>query len=96
MTEARGHVTGARNAHHITFYGLSTCIWCRKTREFLEEQGVQFDFVYVDLLQGAEREEALNQVRHWNPATSFPTTVVDGTICVVGYKPEQLQEVLDL
>jgi len=67
MPEATGSVPGPRGEHHAIFYGLSTCVWCRRTRQFLEDQGVKFDYVYVDLLKGQEREEAMKQVRCWNP-----------------------------
>ncbi len=96
MFEPKGSVSGSHDAHRVVFYGLSTCIWCRRTRRFLEEQDVAFDFVYVDLLQGDERAEAIDQVRHWNPAASFPTVVLDDRQCVVGYHPDQLKEVLEL
>ncbi len=96
MAEPRGRVSGPHDKHQVRFYGLSTCIWCRKTRKFLEEQGVAFDFVYIDLLQGAERDEAKEQVRRWNSAVSFPTIVIDNKRSVVGYKPEQLTEELGL
>ena len=96
MPEAKGSSSGPHNEHHTIFYGLSTCIWCKRARQFLEDQGVEFDFVYVDLLRGQEREEAIEQVRHWNPAVSFPTIVVDDSQCVIGYKPEKLGEVLGL
>ena len=96
MAEAKGSVPGPHDAHQVQFYGLSTCIWCRKTRKFLEEQGVAFDFVYIDLLQGAARDEAKEQVRRWNSAVSFPTIVIDGKRSVVGYKPEQLTKDLGL
>lgn len=96
MTEPQGHVSGSRNEHAVVFYGLSTCIWCRRTREFLEDQGVTFDFHYVDLLEGAAREEAIAEVRRWNPAVSFPTIVVNGETCVIGFRPEELQRVLGL
>ena len=96
MPEARGSIPGTHNKHHTAFYGLSTCIWCRRTRQFLEEQGVAFDYIYVDLLRGQEREEAVTQIRRWNPATSFPTIVIDDSRCVVGYKPEKLKEALGL
>ena len=96
MAEAKGSVPGPHNAHLVKFYGLSTCIWCRKTRKFLEEQGVAFDFVYVDLLQDAERAEAKEQVRRWNSSVSFPTIVIDNKLSVVGYKPEQLTAELGL
>jgi glutaredoxin-like protein NrdH len=95
MPEAKGNVEGMHDTHKTMFYGLSTCIWCRRTRQFLEDQGAQFEFVYVDLLRGQEREEAIEQVRSWNSALSFPTVVIDDQ-CVVGYKPEKLKEALGL
>ncbi|MEA3341413.1 MAG: glutaredoxin family protein [Chloroflexota bacterium] len=96
MPEARGSIAGFHNEHHTVFYGLSTCIWCRRTRQFLEEQDVEFDFTYVDLLKGQEREEAVEQIRRWNSAGSFPTVVVDDSRCVVGYKTGELKEALGL
>lgn len=93
---AKGFVSGPRADNLVIFYGLSTCIWCKRTRQFLEEQGVQFDYIYVDLLEGDEREEVLAQVRRWNPAVSFPTVVVNGTQCVVGYDKEALKRALGL
>ena len=95
MPEARGSIAGSHDEHKTVFYGLSTCIWCKRTRRFLESQGVKFDYVYVDLLRGQEREEVVEQVRRWNPAVSFPTVVIDDK-CVVGYKPEKLKEALGL
>lgn len=94
--EARGSVPGIHNQHHVLFYGLSTCIWCKRTRQFLESNNVAFDFVYVDLLSGAEREAVVAQVRRWNPSVSFPTLVIDGKRCIVGYRPEEIQEALGL
>lgn len=94
--EAKGSVPGTHNRHHVLFYGLSTCIWCKRTRQFLESNSVAFDFVYVDLLSGAEREAAVEQVRRWNPSVSFPTLVIDGKRCIIGYRPEEIQEALGL
>lgn len=96
MPTPTGSVPGPRNEHHTILFALSTCIWCRRTRRLLEREGVAFDYIYVDLLQGVEREEAVAQVRRWNPALSFPTLVVDGVRCVVGYRPEEIEEVLEL
>ncbi|MFL7793148.1 MAG: glutaredoxin family protein [Anaerolineae bacterium] len=96
MAEPRGSVPGPHDEHQITFYGLSTCIWCRKTRQFLEEQGVKFDYVYLDLLHGEEREDMKEQVRRWNSAVSFPTIVIDNEQSVTGFKPDKLKETLGL
>jgi len=96
MAEPRGSVPGPHDEHQVIFYGLSTCIWCRKTRKFLEEQDVKFDYVYVDLIHGQEREDVKEQVRQWNPAVSFPTIVIDNERSVKGYKTEELKEALGL
>ncbi len=94
--KARDSVPGSHNEHHVLFYALSTCIWCRRTRQFLESRDVAFEVVYVDLLQGAEREAAVEQVRRWNPSVSSPTLVIDGRRAIIGYRPEEIQEALGL
>ena len=65
-------------------------------RELLESEGVEFELVYVDKLEGEERREALEVVRKWNPASSFPTVVVDDATSVNGYLPDEIREVLGL
>ena len=96
MTEARGSVPGAHNEHRVVFYGLSTCVWCKRTRSFLEDSRVAFDYVYVDLLNGQERDDVKEQVRKWNPAISFPTIIVNDSSSVIGFRQEELKGVLGL
>ena len=96
MADARGTIEGTHAEHTVVFYGLSTCIWCKRTRELLETEGVQFGFVYVDLLEGEERTAALETLKRWNPARNFPTVVVDDATAIVGFKPDKLKEVLGI
>ena len=87
------HVPG-ENRGQIVLYALSTCGWCRKTRELLKEKGVEYHFVYVDLLPADEKDEIMKELAHWNPMRSFPTIVFDGRKIVVGYKPEEIEEAI--
>jgi glutaredoxin len=80
----------------VKLYALSTCGWCRKTKELFDTNGVEYDLVYVDLLEGDEKEAVLDQVRKWNPRTSFPTVVVDERESVSGFKEERLRELLGI
>ncbi len=89
------HVAG-KNAGHIMLYALSTCGWCRKTKELLDQLGVAYDYEYVDHLQGPKRDEAMDKVKKWNPACSFPTVVVNNEKCIVGYQPDELRKALKL
>ena len=59
------HVDG-KNEGKLVLYALSTCGWCRKTRMLLEELNVEYDYIYVDLLEGDERNEIIEQVKKWN------------------------------
>lgn len=87
------HVPG-RKAGNVMLYALSTCGWCRKTRELLNELGVEYDYVYVDQLQGGDRAKAAQEAAEWNPSRSYPILVIDDQKCIVGYKEDDIREAL--
>lgn len=87
------HVPG-RDKGKIMLYALSTCIWCRKTKELLERLGVQYDYIYVDLLEGADKEKIKKEIEKWNPACSFPTIVFNDEKCIVGFKENEIKAML--
>ncbi|MFA5448933.1 MAG: glutaredoxin family protein [Clostridia bacterium] len=62
----------------IKIYSLSTCGWCRKTKELFRDNGIKFAFVDVDTLNGDDREKAKDEVMAFNPRLSFPTTIING------------------
>jgi glutaredoxin-like protein NrdH len=85
------HVSG-RKVGDLMLYALSTCQWCNKTKELLRELGVDFNFVYVDLLEGEEQDKALTELERWNPRGSFPTLVIGNARCIIGYQEGQIRE----
>ena len=87
------HVSG-KDMGKITLYALSTCIWCKKTRELLSSLGVTFDYIYVDLLKGEERSRAVEEVKHFNSSVSFPTLVI-GEESIVGFREKEIKEALE-
>ena len=87
------HVSG-RNAGPLVLYALSTCVWCRKTKQLLDDLGVAYDYVYVDLLDSNEKDHVMKNVERWNPSRSFPTLVVDNDHCIVGFKEDEIRDAL--
>ena len=85
------HVSGKKKGT-VMLYALSTCGWCNKTKELLRELGVEFDYTYVDLLEGEEQDEAMNTVERFNPSGSFPTLVINDKKCIVGFKEQEIRE----
>ncbi|MHC4182952.1 MAG: glutaredoxin family protein [Planctomycetota bacterium] len=85
-----------KDVGHIMLYAISTCGWCAKTKKLLDDLGIGYAFEYVDHLQGKEREQAIQKVKHWNPMGSFPTLVINDNTCIVGYKEDEIREALKL
>ena len=89
------HVNG-KNKGRIMLYALSTCGWCKKTKDYLKKIGVEYYFVYVDLLNGKDRDEAIKEISKWNPRRSFPTIVINDKISVTGYKEDEIKKALGI
>ena len=86
------HVSGM-NKGQVKLYALSTCVWCKKTKQLLDQIGVEYDFVEVDLLPGDEKNKATDEVKKLNPRCSFPTLAVNEQ-CIVGYDEQKIKEAL--
>lgn len=79
-------------AKNIFLYALSTCVHCKNTKKFLEEENLDYDFVDVDKLSGDEREKTIEEVKRFNPRCSFPTIVIDNEKVIVGLNKEEILE----
>lgn len=87
------HVKG-RARGKVVLYALSTCVWCKKTKRLLVELGIEFSYVFVDQLQGAERDRVLSELAHYNAMRSFPTLVIDDKQTIIGFQEQRIREVL--
>ena len=85
------HVEGT-NKGKVMLYALSTCGWCRKTKELLGELGVEYDYEDVDLLKKDEQDAAIEEIKKFNPSCSFPTLVIDDKKCIVGFMENSIRE----
>lgn len=83
-------------AKKVRLYAISTCAWCKRTKNLLTEGKVEYDVTDVDLLAGEEKEKVREEVRRHNPRVSYPTMVVDDSIVIVGFDEERIKEVLGI
>ena len=86
------HVAGQKRGQ-VTLYALSTCVWCRKTKQLLNDLGVEYRYIDVDLLEGEARTQATEELKRLNPRCSFPTVAING-MCIVGFDEQKIQEAL--
>jgi len=87
------HVQG-KNVGHIMLYALSTCPWCRKTKQLLSDLGVDYYYVDVDLLNDSDKRQVLETIKKWNAAASYPTMVLEDKKCIVGFREDEIRKAL--
>lgn len=87
------HVDG-KDEGRVMLYTLSTCVWCKKTKALLQELGVGYDYIDVDTLSGEEEDQVVAEIKKHNPACSFPTMIIDGKKCIIGFKESEIREAL--
>ncbi len=85
------HVKG-KDKGNIVLYALSTCVWCKKTRQLLDDLGIDYYYVYVDLLNEDENVKAIDEVKKWNPQCSFPTMVINNEKCITGFNEDKIKK----
>lgn len=79
----------------VFLYALSTCPWCRKTKKFLQENQIPFDFVDYDLQNEAEQEKIIQEMTKFGGGSAFPLVVI-GKEAVIGYNPQKIAQILGL
>ena len=89
-------VPGKNNEHKVVVYALSTCVWCRMTKEFLKDNSIEFEFLDVDQCDQKEKEQARQLILSKGGALNYPTTIIDDKITITGFRKDQLKEALQL
>ena len=79
----------------VKMFTLSTCSHCKAAKKFMNDNGITYDCTDVDLLQGAERENILQEVMQYNPQRSFPTIIIGDKI-IIGFRENDIREALGI
>jgi len=88
------HVDGLKK-RDIFLFTLSTCVWCKKTKAFLNKMGLDYKYVDMDTLPEKEQEEAKKDQMKYNQDCSYPYMVVDNKKCIIGFKPDEYSELFN-
>ncbi len=89
-------VSGKKNQHKVVVYALSTCVWCKMTKQYLKDNEVEFEFLDVDTCNPGEKEQARQAILNKGGPLSYPTTIVDDKKLITGFRKDLLKEALEL
>ena len=77
-------------------FALSTCGWCKRTKEFLKENNVAFEYIDIDKCTMEEKREVGRIFKEKGIPLDFPVMVIDDEVLISGFKPDEFMEALDL
>jgi len=89
-------VSGKNNKHKVLLYALSTCAWCRLTKQFLNDNRIEYEYVDVDLCSEKDREKVRTDIQRRGGDVSYPTIIIDDKILINGFRKDKIREALDL
>jgi glutaredoxin len=89
-------IDGKNKKHRVLMYALSTCAWCKKTKKFLKDSGVEYEFVDVDLCSEEDRDKIRQDIIRHGGSLSYPTIIVDDKQVITGYDEAQIKEALEI
>ena len=90
------NVPGRDQRHKVFLYTLSTCMWCRKTKNFLKDHDVEYAFVDVDHCSNEERERIREEILKKGGRLSYPVILIDDDMIINGYRESEIREKLGI
>ena len=89
-------VAGKNNKHKVIVYALSTCVWCKMTKQFLKDNGVEYEYVDVDLCSEEDKQKIRKEIQSKGGSLNYPATIIDDKTVVTGFRKDLLKEALKL
>ncbi|MFX1491690.1 MAG: glutaredoxin family protein [Promethearchaeota archaeon] len=89
-------VEGTQKDHQVLLYALSTCGWCKMTKAFLKDKGIEYEYVDVDKLNSEDRDLVNKDIKKRGGRLAFPTTIIDDKTLITGFKKDDISKALGL
>ena len=89
-------VAGKKNKHKVFMYTLSTCGWCKMTKNFLKENNIEYEYVDVDQCSEEDRVRIHEDIESRGGDLSYPTLIVDGKTLITGFVKNRIKDALEI
>lgn len=89
-------VSGKNNKHKVLVYALSTCGWCKRAKQFLKDNAIEFEYIDVDICGMEDKEKIRQDIQNRGGTLAYPTVIIDNKILLTGAPQDKLREVLEI
>ena len=77
-------------------YAISTCGWCKRAKQFLKDNSVEFEYVDIDQCSSESKQIIRKDIQSRGGRLAYPTLIIDNKTLLTGPPQEKLKEVLGL
>ena len=89
-------VPGRNNKHKVLVYAISTCGWCKRAKNFLKDNDVEFEYIDIDLCSWEEKNKIRQDIQSHGGPLAYPTIIIDNKTLLTGAPQDKLREVLEI
>lgn len=89
-------VKGKNNKNKVFMYTLSTCAWCKMTKQFLKGNDIEFEYVDVDKCSVDDLHKVKEDILSRGGSLSYPIIIVNDKILINGFRKDKIKETLGI
>ncbi len=89
-------VSGKSKKHKILMYTISTCVWCKQTKNYLKANSIEYEYVDIDLCSEEDREKVRRDILSRGGDLNYPVIIIDDKILINGFQKDKISEVLEI
>lgn len=89
-------VQGKKNKHKVLLYTLSSCAWCNLTKKFLKDNGIEYEYVDIDLCNEEDKQKIRQDIQKRKGRLTYPVIIIDDTRLINGFMKDSLKEILEI
>jgi glutaredoxin-like protein NrdH len=89
-------VPGKNKKNKVFLYALSTCAWCKMTKQFLKDNDVEFEYVDVDQCSNEELRDVKKNILEMGGSLSYPVIIVNDKTLINGFRKDKIKETLGI
>ena len=95
ISELFQEVKGKNDKQDVSIFTLSTCMWCKKCKRYLNEREIKYKYIDVDQITPDQKSKILQYLReNYKPdRISYPFLICDDKF-VVGQDPNKYEELM--
>ena len=89
-------VPGKNKKNKVFLYALSTCAWCKMTKQFLKDNNVEFEYVDVDQCDDKDLDKIKSDILSKGGSLSYPVIIVNDKTLINGFRKDKIKETLQI